>query len=320
MYSRWVNTAVVLLWLSAMSWLVIQKVLPPLLVGDPPNYRTILEARQDEPPVGWEISLDDRALGWAISSTTEMPGESVQISSKVHFDRLPVHALLPGWIGTAIQLSDSELGELRMDAESTLTVDMLGHLVAFESILRSDPGVPVIKMQGTADGAKLKLVIRFGNDIYEDSVDLPRGVMLGDAMSPQTLLPDLQMGQSWKLETYSPGLPTFKTERLKATVEDIHRINYNGHQIATWVVVCRGETGFRLIGKTPPRGRLWVCREERVLADGSHVKAGTVLRQEMTIFGAKMTFQRIAGKRVAALEQQWDRERVAFARATAQQP
>ena len=37
MYSRWSNVAVVILWLSAMGWLMAEKVLPPLLIGEPPK-------------------------------------------------------------------------------------------------------------------------------------------------------------------------------------------------------------------------------------------------------------------------------------------
>ena len=60
MSSRWFNTAVVVLWLATMSWLVKEKVLPPLLIGEPPSYPEIIEAQNREPPVGWEVFLDGR--------------------------------------------------------------------------------------------------------------------------------------------------------------------------------------------------------------------------------------------------------------------
>ncbi|MHC4180655.1 MAG: hypothetical protein ACYSWU_24410, partial [Planctomycetota bacterium] len=73
MYSRWFNAAVIILWLTAMAWLVKCKVLPPLLEGQRPSYRTILEAQRREPPVGWAMSFNDRPLGWALSTTSELP-------------------------------------------------------------------------------------------------------------------------------------------------------------------------------------------------------------------------------------------------------
>ena len=63
MQGRWFNTAVVLLWLVTMTWLVKEKVLPPLLVGEPPSYSRIVEARRDAPPVGWRMSLESPAAG-----------------------------------------------------------------------------------------------------------------------------------------------------------------------------------------------------------------------------------------------------------------
>lgn len=36
MGSRWVNLAVIVLWLAAMSWLVKSKVLPTFETGNPP--------------------------------------------------------------------------------------------------------------------------------------------------------------------------------------------------------------------------------------------------------------------------------------------
>jgi len=59
MSSRWFNTAVVVLWLATMSWLVKEKVLPPLLIGEPPSYSEIIEAQNRE----FARRLG-RVLGW----------------------------------------------------------------------------------------------------------------------------------------------------------------------------------------------------------------------------------------------------------------
>src|SRR5690348_13075216 len=42
MYSRWFSVAVVLFWVATMGWLIHHKILPPLVVGDPPTYRSII--------------------------------------------------------------------------------------------------------------------------------------------------------------------------------------------------------------------------------------------------------------------------------------
>ena len=62
MYPRWFNVAVVALWLATISWLIATKVVPSLLIGEPPNYATILSAQEVDPPIGWTIDWDDRRL------------------------------------------------------------------------------------------------------------------------------------------------------------------------------------------------------------------------------------------------------------------
>jgi hypothetical protein len=67
MGSRVFNTAVILVWLAAMSWLVVEKVLPPLQVGEPPNYRAILADQANRSAVCWSIRWNDKLIGFAAS-------------------------------------------------------------------------------------------------------------------------------------------------------------------------------------------------------------------------------------------------------------
>ena len=50
MLSRWSNIAIVLFWLATMSWLVVTKFLPPLRIGQPPDYHAILEHERGAAP------------------------------------------------------------------------------------------------------------------------------------------------------------------------------------------------------------------------------------------------------------------------------
>jgi len=320
MYSRWFNIAVVVLWLSAMSWLTVAKVLPPLLLGEPPSYRSILDSRQDRSAVGWSIIQDKREVGWAISNTVRHPGQLAEIRSRVHLDDLRID-LVHGWLGALLRRIapgiDEFTGLERLDAKNVFTVDSLGHLLGFQSTVRIelpevlmktasiDLGGLVIRMSGTVDEAHLNVTVRLGSLEYTAPASLPRGVMLGDALSPQTFLPGLSLGQTWKVETYSPRLnPSYErplgysTERLQAKVEDVHRILWGGKSLETWLVVLRSDSGFSLLGKRPPLGRMWVCRDDSVL------ESGTVVRQEVTVFEHRMVFERLPDHRVAELEKQ----------------
>ena len=56
MEQRWSNVVIVLFWLATMTWLVVEKVLPGLQQGEPPNIRSVYAAADREPQVGWKVS------------------------------------------------------------------------------------------------------------------------------------------------------------------------------------------------------------------------------------------------------------------------
>ncbi len=291
MYSRWFDVAVVMLWVSAMSWLVTQKVLPPLLVGQPPSYRTILEARKSEPPVGWKMIFNGRQLGWALSNTSRLPDGLTEIRSRVHFDELPLEDIAPGWLRAPLRLIKHPQTQLQMDAESTLSIDSLGRLLRFDSAVRLDPLGTVVKLKGIVDGTKLRLSISSGDFSHRTELYLPMDALLDDALTPQTQLPGLRTGQTWTVPTYSPFRPQNNPlEILQATVEGTEPIFWNGCPQHTWLVVYRSDPGFGLGSDNTPRGRLWVRRD------------GTVLKQQVMIYGSTMVFVRLPDDEVAALE------------------
>ena len=291
MGSRWFNLAVVLLWLATMTWLLKEKVLPPLWIGEPPSYRTILAARRTEPPVGWRLALDGRPIGWALSSTKPLPNRLTEIRSRVHFDELPLAELAPGWIGTFLSLTKYRRAKLQMDTTSKLLIDPLGRLSRFDSSVRIEGVKHVVRIEGNIEDADLRLSVRAGELTYEETVrSISSDALLGDSFSPQTRLPGLREGQTWTVPTFSPlGRLDSPVEILHATVERIEPAVPGG---ATWLVVYRSDPGIGLgVGKRP-QGKLWVRRD------------GTVLRQEVMIFNSRMTFLRMSGEEAAALADQ----------------
>ena len=173
MYSRWSNAAVIILWLSAMGWLMVEKVLPPLLLGQPPSYRTILDAQRDEPPVGWNMSFDGRRLGWALSTTERLEDDLTEVRSWVHFDELPLDRLTPDWLRALVRLAERPVGNLEMDAKNTTLIDPLGRLSSFNSEVRVKPLDDLIRMQGTIEGTRLKIEIHTGGLVYETEKYFP---------------------------------------------------------------------------------------------------------------------------------------------------
>jgi hypothetical protein len=290
MNSRWFNTAVVMLWLSTMSWLVTVKVLPPLLIGDPPSYGSIVEAQKHNPPVGWRMSLSGRTLGWALSHTRPLPTGLTDLYGRVHFDTLPLEEMMPGWLRTLSRWIEQPADKLQMDARSVLTIDTLGRLAKFDSEVRLAPLKEAICVRGSVEGRILQLTVRTGGSTFSSEACLPSDSLLCDALSPQSQLPGLRLEQQWTVPVYSPLRPAKNPlEIVQAKVEGTEPVFWNGVMEDCWLVVYRNDSGSGPSGSQAPRGKLWVRRD------------GTVLRQQVLLFDAVISFDRMSDDEAVAL-------------------
>jgi hypothetical protein len=302
MYNRWFGATVVILWLATMGWLIKEKVLPLLLVGEPPSVNRVIEAQRQKPVVGWKVSLGDRQLGWALQETKTQPSGLTEVHVRVHFNALPLEEMVPAMLQPVFGLLGKPGENLQLDGRGVLTVDGLGHMVRFDSTLRLDPRDEVIAVHGTVDGGQVQLQVRTPGGVIEQTVPMPSNALLSDAFSPQsqTELPDLRAGQTWTVPVYSPLWPDkSKFEILRATVEEPESIFWNGEMVNAWLVAYRSESADGAGKNHKPRGRVWVRRD------------GAVLKQEVTPlpFSPTITFVRLADKEAKGLAadagQQW---------------
>jgi hypothetical protein len=282
MHNQWFNFAVLVLWLTMMSWLISQKVLPALLVGDPPNYPTILAAQRQQPVVGWLMLWNGERLGWALTRTKPLPHELTEIDSRIHFDQLPIGDMAPDWLRSMFQPLGQMRSKLPMDTVSTLVFDPLGRLCRFESAVQFQPKVDALKVKGSIDGGTLSLIARAGEFAYETEMPMPGKTMLTDSLSPQVRLPGLREGQRWTVEVYSPFRPpNSPREILQAEVEGRQPVRWEGRIVHAWLVVYRSDPGAAISPTEETRGRLWVHPD------------GTVIKQEARFFNATMTLTRL---------------------------
>jgi hypothetical protein len=295
MYSRWYNVTIVVFWLATMGWLVTQKILPPMLPGQPPSLPAILEAQQTQPPVGWDLILDERPLGWALSTTVPLADGNTEYRSRLHIDRLPLKQMTSGWLRALTQFPilsrviGSSLvllpiaSKLQMDARSTMTIDPSGHLLSVYSTLRMDPVGELVRIHGTVKGTSLLASLTWGDAPESDAYlkEIPLGSLLGDEFSPRTQLPGLYDGQSWTEPSYNPMQFHNPIEILHSTVEGTDFIEWNGQMEEVWLVVYRNDSGFRMGGDRSVHARLWVRPD------------GTVLKQEANMFDSSMVFIRL---------------------------
>ena len=281
MLNRWWTAAVVLFWLATMSWLVAVKVVPPMMIGEPPSYRAII-AQQVEPEVtvAWEMLLNDRRLGWATNTTRRRPDGVTDMDSLVHFQRLPLAEVAPPWL-RSLTLPIQEAASLGLDAESNMEIDPLGHLIGFQSAVHLGDVQNVMTIRGTTEAEQLLLHIRSGEFVQESSITLPPGAMVGDGLAPQDRLPNLRVGQTWIEPMYNPLRPPNQPiEVLYAKVERQEPLVWDGRAVRTCVVAYRSDPGGGIDTGQPPQGRAWVRTD------------GVVLKQEVIVYNSRLTFIR----------------------------
>jgi hypothetical protein len=290
MNTAWVNVSVLAFWLTMMSWLVTQKVLPVLLVGEPPSHRTILAARQEDPSVGWSMRWNDREIGWAVSRTERLSDGMAEIHSRVHFAELPLREMTPQWLQRLL-FNDRELaGRLQMDLKNTVVFDALETLSRFEVAVSFPPDESLLRITGHVADGTLQVTMRAGQLERRQELQLNPKTLLGDGISPQTHLPGLRAGQTWTVVIFNPLVPSDKpSEILQAIVEGRETTEWDGQVVETWLVVYRSHAGTAADDTRPPRGKLWVTPE------------GRVIKQQAALLDATLTFVRLGPSELAEL-------------------
>jgi hypothetical protein len=302
-FSRWYTIAVALFWMAAMGWLFQQKLLPPLLVGDPPNYRKILsEEAADDLPVSWDVYLNDRELGKA-TTRTERQKDNVSVSeiqSTVDLNDLPLREIAPAIFTVVSKLlgEDSSTVDSRISihAESTLQVDPLGHPNNFRSTIKLQPPTGesgkrsalaglnlTLSMRGQVVADQMEIKVKFGDIERQTEIYLPADALIGDVLSPQNYLPELRVGQTWTVPIYSPFRdPGEPMEVLHATVERKELTRWHDSLVHTLVVAYRGDPGRGMSGDQTVRAQAWVDKQ------------GLVIKQEVMLPSARLQFIRCA--------------------------
>lgn len=279
------NALVIVFWLGAMSWLLGAKVLPPLLLGEPPTYQKILAAEPDAPAeeteVVWDITCDQRPVGTASSSIHPMEDGIRELRSEVRFTELPLDSISPLRLGAFARLPDGQSRSIAFNAKAVFEVGPLGQLQRFESKLEMGILAEPVFVQGTVDGTQLRLTLRTGDLVYHTDSVLPQDSLLSDALSPQSRLPGLRVGQTWLSPMYSPFHPrTRPLEALEAVVERTEPLLWHGQGVETLVVVYYNEQGGRVGAVGQPRGKVWVRPD------------GVVLQQEVPLIDSVLRFIR----------------------------
>ncbi len=279
-----------------MSWLALDKLLPPLLGGQAPDYHSaVAEAPLQPPPVAWRLIWEERPVGYAV--TRVRPAHhGAELRSLVHFEQLEVKRILQQLFGGFARLLPA-LGDdgfrLDMKIASRLRFNDENLLSRIDTSIGIAETPHVLNLHGNvAEGNTLDIVAfsgsRFpdankadGGTVYRQQLDLPRDALVGDAFAPNSELKNLTVGQTWTIPVYRPFPPNSPVQIIEASAERLELLYWNGEPVEVMVVAYRGEAGSGIAAARRPTGRVWVRPD------------GLVLRQEVMFSSLRLIFERI---------------------------
>ena len=257
---RLVCVAILLFWAVASVALVTRDLLPELLIGSPPDLRTISKAETDPGPTRWTILVEDkkaggqlvaRSVGQAETRTTLKDDGWVQMIGAVWLDAA---GLLKG---TPFETISGE----RLELLSTYDIDPSGNLFAFQARVRPEGDAEdLVSLEGRVDDDWLVVRAEGPLPLFRWTRKFPyqpRG-MVQNALGPMDRMPGLQVGQRWESRIVSPL--TGRVESVRVEVARKTAIAWANEPVVTLEVVARSG---------PLAVRIWVDRK------------GMVLRQEV---------------------------------------
>ena len=293
MFGRTFNGLVVVFWTIAMTWLLAEKVIPPMLGGDPPDYQSILEPPTRETlPDAWKLRWKDRMVGFAASRVEVRPSGELDRLTFVEFEDLPLEAILSEMLGPVAAIvkpliQNSRGLDLNMLVATRMTFDADRRLSRFDTTIDLSDFRGFLKLDGTVqEDGQLDIVAQLSSgsvgsgQTFKHSVQLPPEALVEGSLSPRPELKGLYLGQKWTIPVFRSFPPNSPVQILQAEVEQHDVILWGSEEVETKLVVYRTEAGSGVQATREPISREWV-RDD-----------GTVLRQQVRFSGLELTFER----------------------------
>lgn len=268
---------VILFWCVTSGWLLVEKILPSLSPGSPPGYQALYTAENRLVPVAWSVLWNDQPLGWAMSQSERTEEGEMEVQSLLHFDRLPIEEVLPAWTKMFLRHSFDPGASYALDARGHLSIDSLGNLKSFSSVVHLPATADRVFLNGRIEDGEVTVDVRAHGMNYSVSRHLPRHITIGDELSPQATLPGLYRNRQWTVPVYSPLRPgQAPIQILHAKVAGEESVFWDDKLVRCDLVHYSDDPAKH----SEPRCRLWVDR------------SGRVLKQESLMLGAKLVFVR----------------------------
>jgi len=293
MFGRIFNGLVIIFWMIAMTWLLAEKVIPPMLGGDPPDYQSVLApATEEKLPDAWKLRWKERTVGFAASRVEERPSGELDRMTFVEFEDLPLESILSEMLGPVAAvikplLQSSRELDLDMIVATRMTFDHDRKLSRFDTTIDLSDYQDFLRLEGNVqEDGKLEIVAKLssGNSgtgqSLKHSVQLPPEALIEGAFSPRPELKGLYIGQKWTIPVVRSFALNSPVQILQAEVAQHDIIMWGSDEVETKLVVYRTEAGSGVQATREPISREWV-RDD-----------GEVLRQQVRFSGLELTFER----------------------------
>ena len=238
MPNRLICVAILLFWTIAAGTLFTRDILPTLLLGSPPDLRTISQADDAAGPTRWSIlAIDDgkpnnpRSVGQIVTETKRKRDGWVKMTSTAWLDSGELVR------GTMFESKQSE----RIGVLGYCEIDPTGNLQDFRVGIRLDEGSnrEFLSIEGRLRKEMMEVTTRSivpGLNGTQSIPYQPRGIVQ-NSLGPLERMPGLQVGQTW--ETQVVSLMTGKLQPCRVTVVGTEHIIWGSTPILTLKVVTK---------------------------------------------------------------------------------
>lgn len=234
MPNRFLSIAILIVWSLATGALFVRDVMPNLVIGPPPDLRSITMAEAaEERPVRWSIlvaedagAINFRSVGRVITETRRQADGDVRVSSDAWFDA--------GEALKGTRLAASAQGNQRIQARGSYNVDSSGNLTGFWAAVRMDDSdTETVTLNGRVRHDHLEVTSEGPLPLMNWKKTLryePRGIVQ-NSLGPLDRMPGLQVGQRWNSQVVSPL--TGMVENVKVEVVRKRIITWDSNPVST---------------------------------------------------------------------------------------
>lgn len=264
---------VLLLWASTMSWLVVEKILPPFFSGEPPTHGV----RQEKVPVCWEIECGGQHVGYAVRQAVPGAQSSTEIHSRVLLKDIPLKEMAPQWMSGIV----ADLGPIRLDSRTKLMLDSFGTLSSFDTKVQLNDLPLLVKVFGRVDDGELFIKFLSSGVSHEVRFPFPDARQLDGELIPEPKLLQIYVGRKWQVEMFSLFRPPSDAlTLLQAEVVAEETIRHREGNVRAKRIEYRDLSAAGVAAEHTLRAAVWVADD------------GIVVRQDFYLANTKLRFER----------------------------